>query len=369
MCSVMATDEAVPPMRLHYLDGLRGWAALAVVIYHSTCELFGQYFPPVGGKYLLLLNDGRLAVYVFFVLSGLVLTHSYLRSQTIGKIQQMALARYPRLTIPIASASFIGFVLMRCHLMFNHQAIGVVGRADWLGLFYTKVPSFFAWARFSTYDVFFAHDIASSYDVFLWTMPAEMMGSFLLFGLAALSDRHGTARRFYYAVGVFLTWRLQPYLVPFIYGMIIAEVMQSEVYRRVSEGFIGNLAGLTLFVVACTFSVIDRYRSDAHELGVIACVTVLAACLSPALRNFFQNRVSLWLGHLSFPLYLMHSFVICSYSCYMILWLNEKAWVPSSIALFVVASTIILSLAAAQLFSPVERGAVVASHWFARRIM
>lgn len=48
--------------RLHYLDGLRGWAALAVVIFHSTWELFGAYTPRIRIRALSLATDGDLAV-------------------------------------------------------------------------------------------------------------------------------------------------------------------------------------------------------------------------------------------------------------------------------------------------------------------
>lgn len=46
-------------MRLHYLDGLRGWAALAVVVFHATWESFKDYTPGVRTSAPGLVNDGK----------------------------------------------------------------------------------------------------------------------------------------------------------------------------------------------------------------------------------------------------------------------------------------------------------------------
>lgn len=71
--------------RLRELDGLRGLAALIVLFYHISLtypSLAAPYYAqPVEGPLafaltytpLHLLRDGRMAVYIFFVLSGLVL--------------------------------------------------------------------------------------------------------------------------------------------------------------------------------------------------------------------------------------------------------------------------------------------------------
>ena len=339
-----------------------------MVFYHCTYELFAAFVPAVRTPYLSLANDGTLAVYVFFVLSGVVLTQAYLRTGEIGRLQRMALARYPRLVVPIAGASFICLVLMKGHLLFNHEAVRVVGHDEWLGRFYNQVPGLLSWARFSLYGVFFDYDVTQSYGSFLWTMSVEIAGSFLLFGMAALGDGSERARVFYYAVGGALTWRLQPYLTTFIYGMMIGEMLTLGVYRRLSRRA-GEAAGIGLFALSCAGSVMLRGHYGPHKCGVLAACVVRAVCLSPTLRRVFGSGVSRWLGRLSFPLYLMHSFVICSYGCFMMLWLNGLGWGRMAILLVVAPSAIGLSLLAAWLFSPVERAGIVVSHWFAGLVL
>lgn len=84
--------------RSHGLDGLRGYAALAVIVFHSITGLdssqVGRILRPAffnieGGynfvtKFFLVLFNGETAVAVFFTLSGLVLFRSLERSRGEG---------------------------------------------------------------------------------------------------------------------------------------------------------------------------------------------------------------------------------------------------------------------------------------------
>jgi peptidoglycan/LPS O-acetylase OafA/YrhL len=97
------TRPAGPKTRLHSfpaLDGVRGVAAILVALFHLRNRFLGfNNFP--GG-------DGYLAVDLFFVLSGFVLSHAYLpRFQSGMSTSQFMKARLIRL-YPLY---FIGFVI------------------------------------------------------------------------------------------------------------------------------------------------------------------------------------------------------------------------------------------------------------------
>ena len=55
--------------------------------------------PPLRTTWLGLFNDGTLAVYRFFVLSGFVLSNPFLSSHDVQRIRSTAWGRYIRLTI------------------------------------------------------------------------------------------------------------------------------------------------------------------------------------------------------------------------------------------------------------------------------
>lgn len=110
--------------RLRELDGLRGLAALIVLFYHISLTYpslaVPYYAQPVEGPLafaltytpLHLLRDGRMAVYIFFVLSGLVLALPVLAR---GRAYPW-LAYYPqrliRLYLPVWAAVALGVALI-----------------------------------------------------------------------------------------------------------------------------------------------------------------------------------------------------------------------------------------------------------------
>jgi peptidoglycan/LPS O-acetylase OafA/YrhL len=71
--SAATSTTAIAPAKSHYvlLDGLRGVAALMVVIFH-TCEAYSD-----GNPLKQIINHGYLAVDFFFLLSGFVIAYAY----------------------------------------------------------------------------------------------------------------------------------------------------------------------------------------------------------------------------------------------------------------------------------------------------
>lgn len=94
--------------KIQYLEGLRGIAAIQVVLLH-----FVTGFLPDTAEHavapLQVLWDGHTAVYVFFLISGAVLTPSFARG---GPWPRQAAKRLVRLGIPVAAAAVIAFVLI-----------------------------------------------------------------------------------------------------------------------------------------------------------------------------------------------------------------------------------------------------------------
>src|SRR5205814_10095243 len=69
-----------PIPRLTFLDGLRGWAAMAVLLFH----VFILIFPPSNFAAIMLrkfvLFNGAFAVMLFFVISGFALSTPFVAS-------------------------------------------------------------------------------------------------------------------------------------------------------------------------------------------------------------------------------------------------------------------------------------------------
>ena len=74
----------VSTMRIDYLDGVRGWASLMVLLFHAFWETFGNVLPVFRNPVTAFLLDGHLAVFVFFVLSGDALSTAWFSRPSSG---------------------------------------------------------------------------------------------------------------------------------------------------------------------------------------------------------------------------------------------------------------------------------------------
>jgi peptidoglycan/LPS O-acetylase OafA/YrhL len=84
--------------RLPVLDGLRGWGAIFVLLFHVFCE--GLPVTAESGAFLRLLlpfSGLYAAVLVFFVVSGISLSYGYFKERQVEKLIAAAGSRYFRL--------------------------------------------------------------------------------------------------------------------------------------------------------------------------------------------------------------------------------------------------------------------------------
>lgn len=125
------------------LEGLRGLASLSVAIGHFTfvvVPFLGTVFTPIPGATarfaferwasyppFTLLFSAEAAVYVFFAMSGYVLTTKYYATGAVADLQSAAAKRYLRLVLPTFASVmcawflfgrrlvlYVGWALLQC---------------------------------------------------------------------------------------------------------------------------------------------------------------------------------------------------------------------------------------------------------------
>src|SRR5687768_4333751 len=132
----VVVETPVQLERLAFLDGLRGWAALMVVLSHLLVFFVAQTSSAYKGWYWAFPSDGNLAVFVFFVLSGFALSIGYIQSGRVNILTALCVRRYLRLAIPILCTSLLAYLLHTVHLFYN-AAAGNITENAWLTTFYT----------------------------------------------------------------------------------------------------------------------------------------------------------------------------------------------------------------------------------------
>lgn len=303
-----------PKLRLTELDGLRGWAALSVAMFHIYWESFGLLHPEIRTLVTGALWNGNFAVCLFFVVSGAALSTPYFNGGGRAYVLSAAVRRYVRLALPIMFFSIIFYALARAGLVVSNQAASVLGHDSWGGLMSTNTPSIPDTVMFMVREVFIGAVHGRDLLPFLWTMPIEMLGSMLLFLMLAVADGFPNLRRGALWMGG-LVFVLSPYLGAFFMGAALAkarlEGWQWGPYRRYP-------ATVTAAIVVLAFGASMLTQTGTLPSIVTQAVNVLAAAAlvhaalsSPTLGWFLgRTRVSLFLGRISFVLYILHYIVI-----------------------------------------------------------
>ena len=167
--------------RLHVIDGVRGWAAFSVLLFHILFEVFGAIKPALRSSLVYFIFNGHLAVTIFFILSGDALSTGYLKNRNLATIDALLVKRYFRLTMPIFLSCLTVYILMKAGLTFNIEAGIIIHREDWLVSVIQFQPNILELLYYAFYKVYDGHSSLISYNPFLWTMSVELIGSMLVF--------------------------------------------------------------------------------------------------------------------------------------------------------------------------------------------
>lgn len=340
--------------RAGFLDGIRGWAAVIVLLDHIMVQFLSKINPAFNSVYYRFFTDGGLAVYVFFVLSGYALSISFIKNNDTLILTELALRRYIRLTIPILASSCIAYLLMKYHLFFNVTAASLINDKFWLGTHYLFDPSFYKMLKFSLLEVYFRYSGLTTYNENLWTMQYELYGSFIVFALLALVYKL-KRKWLIYLIMLFALDKICQPLESFMLGILLAEISQFDFVKKQRDSLLFFLLGAVFLSFGAYASYALRNLYDPRHLSYFAASIVFATVLSKKISDLFENKISRFLGSISFPLYLTHVIVICSLSSFVYIYLikNSFSLMLASNITFVI--TIFSCILFAFCFRPVER--------------
>lgn len=362
-----------PPMtrapRILEIDGIRGWAALAVVVFHTLQEVFGAVVPAVLAPGLRLFMDGPLAVYIFFVLSGDALSSAFVSGNDVHALDRVIAKRYFRLAIPVLLSVLATYAVMALGLTYNRDAAVLVRRDPWLGSFLTFDPTLSGAVGYALFGVFGGTATPAIYNTFLWTMPIELVGSLLVFSYLHIIHR----LRHPVVVTLFLivvAGCLSEFYDLFFFGILLAQLRAGGTLDRLRRSAVGWVGGLLLILAAYCLEVyyFDYPAPDPastelpalvetvfrnHEKTVLAVLLVCGSYVSLPALWFFRCGISMFLGRISFALYLLQFPVICSFESYLITTHPASVAAPAFVAA-AAGGSVLLTIVLATLFSRVD---------------
>lgn len=267
--------------RLSGLDAVRGVAALIVADHHFR-GVFRLAELPVSPS---------VSVYMFFVLSGFVMSRTYEARMIDGLATGPFLKlRYRRLFLPMALGSTIGLLWAAVltgfsfKLLASYIAILLFLPSPWLANAYIlNIP---AWSLF-------VEIVCNALHPAIIAMARRLTAPIILcFVLWALFASVGLARWQAGATGI-LT------MLP---GSIGCYLLGIFVHRRFGDAPLGNASGLAIAGLVIASALVWLAPPLLEPLLVlIACPLILRTAL--AMGN---NQWAFWIGAWSFPLYATH---------------------------------------------------------------
>jgi peptidoglycan/LPS O-acetylase OafA/YrhL len=334
--------------RVGWLDGLRGIAAMQVVLLHYACV----FLPAIGfhepglvhfsweaafiGTPLGFLFDGTSAVFLFFVMSGVALTYAFnTRPFAFGREVSRRLIR---LGLPMATAILFGATLLslmpNAHLIAGERtgsptllymgphgisAASIAHQITIEGLLagFSNVTLLPPWVSEALHLVPRAQALNSP----LWSLHYEFYGSLLVLVLVTLRT---SPTRAIYPVGCIivglLSFSVANPLSLFLLGHVAAHRLP-KFTGRLWQAALGVALAITGILMCST----DRLTSLSTSLGwllpsrflqpdyvdsilkMTGVVLIFGGlALLPSLQKQLQRPVMRWLGKMSFSLYLVH---------------------------------------------------------------
>ena len=303
--------------QLSSLTPLRGIAALWVVLFHF-CWRFPSIHPD---RYTGAVYKGYLAVDLFFVLSGFVITHvykeSFARQVTAGRYRDFLKARITRI-YPLHIAVLLLFVaaviaerIATYVLKGFAEPIPLVGEQSLSGLLANLLMLQGLWAR------------GLSWNNPAWSISLEFLAYLLFPLLSSVLLRAGPAGKTAFGtvpltVLGWLAYRTGDYFNQWngtyaILRCLPEFIAGSLLYSGYQSGLLAPLLATDTILLLIMLLLGVLLHIAAPDLGIIALFPLL---ILTAVRNkgwlarLLNSAPLVWLGDISYSVYLLHWFVL-----------------------------------------------------------
>ncbi|KAF2428280.1 hypothetical protein EJ08DRAFT_671449 [Tothia fuscella] len=339
--------------RTAWLDGMRGLAAFFVYIRHFASATHPNIQVGFGAnpdnRYLIqlpilhLLTAGPAMVALFFIISGYALSwgplraiHNQSASACLQRLSSATFRRAARLFLPGVASTFIVMLCVSAGLYDRGHAS--INSDDMPGFMEPEPPMFRTepfivqlrdWVNCTWSWLQIWNSGGHPYDAHLWTLPVEFRCSMILFmalvGFARTPPRIRLGLLLSCIVYCHYTNFWEGWL--FFAGSFLAQMklMQDEGAEEANMILINtivtanNAPGYRTISTFCPPHWPENWRFP-HCVGAFLTVYATSSTSTATLRSLFDNPVSVYLGKISYALYLVHGPVVHMLGFWLIPW-------------------------------------------------
>lgn len=309
--------------KLNAAESIRGLACLAVVFSHLSLSFYPYlhhftFEDKPNGKWDYFIHhspfafwySGTAAVFVFFVLSGYVLSYAILKNKNIPqKVLEMTVKRYPRLAIPAFFSCFLAWLAL------TYVQVNSDGVNGWLQGYATQTLTLKQALYEGSIGAFLFADSSSNWV--LWTMQLELFGSVLLFILLLI---YNYSKIGFFGASVLLT-SLTLFKGENFFLALLSFVIGCYLFLYAKK--LSNTIAVVGLVLGIYFAGVHNGSHAYHWVYKIlhgrtyeycnflsGILIVYSVLLNEKLSQVLDKKPLVYLGKLSFSIYLLHMMMI-----------------------------------------------------------
>ncbi|WP_413717404.1 acyltransferase family protein [Silicimonas sp. MF1-12-2] len=299
---VVVVRDGIGEIRISYLDGLRGIAIAMVLFYHGFFRWRDIEPWEVPSWIEAIASHGAVGVHLFFMISGFVI---FLTLERTRDVWTFFARRWLRLFPAMLIASVVSMLLS--YVLINRPE-GALAPLDLL-------PGLIFVAPWKIASLTGLH--VQSIDGAYWSIYVEVIFYFVVaFSFYLFHDREAR-----FLQGVFITWyfvylldllgyRIEPLVWAFdiieaqFFGWFLVGILTFK-YVSVQRPVYLWTALLYAFGASVAYAL-----SIGSSLGFLIALGIVLIFLLPlwfeSVRSLYSQRLLVFLGFVSYPLYLMH---------------------------------------------------------------
>lgn len=321
--------------KLDYIDGLKVLACLMIFNFHFINAFYCGFYSLnpadyhtvwleqfVGSTPLNLIMGGKFGVRMFMTISGFFVGYRFFLTGDERSLKAGVVKKYFRLVFPIITANIAIFLLMKFGLFLNREASLLAGTQVFFGNYNQFSPSLFAaiweaiWGCFATG--------ANQYNGPLWFIYYEFFGTLLV---AALLSLLGKTKARYIAYIIISILCIRNDFLPFILGTVVCDLTyQAPMWlEKLAKQkwlmwillliglFLGSYPPIGEHLEGTIYASIPAKVILFYIMG--AAMVLYAVLHLNVPKKLLGNKVVTWLNTYSYGFYLVHFFVLCTFSC------------------------------------------------------
>ena len=311
--------------RLNYIDGLKGWCAVSICIFHFLLMFFIGGF--VGWKCLpeaalnpfeyyfdwfpySILTNNSFPLYIFFALTSFIVSYTFLKNKNEDKLKQKIAMRYFRFVPLVLIASLVAYLLLALELCPLEKFYDITGNTWGLAMIENEF-TFGEALEIGLFRCFFERThLVSPF----WCMFYIFLGSMLSFVMMLLYTKIDN-KIFFFGSAIVLFYFVDQNYLAFIIGLIAGIIANKEYSLSKWKGALLVAVGcvLGLFPPVLLPSFIDIVTLYALGAGFV--IVGIHCCFSS--NRLLCNKFAEFLGKESLALIVWQMLVLQSLNVFL----------------------------------------------------